>query len=49
LLLVKQQKWLSEFCVKIHRVASKKKFFWPNKDHPCNSFNGIRGLSGLVW
>jgi hypothetical protein len=23
LLLVKQQKWLSEFCVKIHRVASK--------------------------
>ena len=23
LLLIKQQKWLSEFCVKIHRVASK--------------------------
>ena len=23
LLLVKQQKWLSEFCVKIHRVTSK--------------------------
>jgi hypothetical protein len=23
LLLVKQQKWLSEFCVKMHRVASK--------------------------
>ena len=23
LLLVKQQKWLSEFCVKIHRVATK--------------------------
>jgi hypothetical protein len=21
--LVKRQKWLSEFCVKIHRVASK--------------------------
>jgi hypothetical protein len=40
LLLIKQQKWLSEFCVKIHRVASKNKgrsgdhkhilFFWPN-------------------
>jgi hypothetical protein len=23
LLLIKQQKWLSEFCVKIDRVASK--------------------------
>jgi hypothetical protein len=23
LLLVKQQKWLSEFCVKMHRIASK--------------------------
>jgi hypothetical protein len=23
LLLIKQQKWLSEFCVKIHRVSSK--------------------------
>ena len=45
LLLVKQQKQLSEFCVKIHRVASKNQgrsgdhkhtyfFFWPNVFQP---------------
>ena len=44
LLLVKQQKWLSEFCVKMHRVASKNQgrsgdrkhtffFFWPYQIH----------------
>ena len=48
LLLVKQQKWLSEFCVKMHRVASKNWggsgdrkhtyiFFWPKKCHRSSS------------
>jgi hypothetical protein len=41
LLLIKQQKWLSEFCVKIDRVSSWKIgsvgkhtyfFVWPHKD-----------------
>jgi hypothetical protein len=51
LLLVKQQKWLSEFCVKIHRVASKNWgrsgdrkhtyfFFWPyNVPTLCRGYN----------
>jgi hypothetical protein len=49
LLLVKQQKWLSEFCVKMHRVASKnsekqQNIYWI----PCNG-TSMSGVQHNLW